>query len=215
MKTSRSADPMPGVLHPEHALHQTAEKLAAVYEGVFAAETVERYVFESYTALARTAKVKAYLATITAHFAEDRLRALAQSTGAVAKTTPEVLFVCVENAGRSQIAAALVNNLSRGQVHARSAGSMPAEHISGLVAGILAERGIDLTDAFAKPLTDDVVRAADVVVTMGCGDSCPLYPSKTYLDWSVDDPAAASENEVRAIIDQIEGRAEELVKDLL
>ena len=127
---------------------------------------------------------------VLAHrFARERLKALAQAEGLVVKELPEVLFVCVQNAGRSQMAAGLVTLRSGGRVHVRSAGSDPAEVVNPLVAEAMAEVGIDLAEAFPKPLTDEVVRAADVVVTMGCGDACPIYPGKRYEDWEVGDPA--------------------------
>jgi arsenate reductase len=127
----------------------------------------------------------------------------------------EILFVCVQNAGRSQMAAGLVTLRSGGAVHVRSAGSDPAERINDLVAQVMAELGVDLSDAFPKPLTDEVVRAADVVVTMGCGDACPVYPGKRYEDWEVGDPAeAGSLEEVRLIRDDIDARVKRLLDDL-
>ena len=131
------------------------------------------------------------------------------------KEQPEVLFVCVQNAGRSQIAAGLITLHSAGQVHVRSAGSNPADEINPLVSQVMAEIGVDLADAFPKPLTDEVVRAADVVVTMGCGDACPILPGKRYEDWVVGDPAEAdSLDEVRAIRDDIDGRVRQLIDEL-
>lgn len=128
---------------------------------------------------------------------------------------PEVLCVCVHNAGRSQMAAGLVTLRSGGQIRVRSAGSEPGEVVNPLVVEAMAELNIDLSDAFPKPLTDEVVRAADVVVTMGCGDACPIYPGKRYEDWQVDDPAeAASLDEVRRIRDEIDGRVRRLLSEL-
>ena len=132
----------------------------------------------------------------------------------MAKTQPEVLFVCVQNAGRSQIAAGLITLRSGGQVHVRSAGSDPGDRINPRVVDAMAELGVDLADAFPKPLTDEVVRAADVVITMGCGDACPIYPGKRYEDWAVADPADASMDEVRAIRDDIDGRVRRLLGEL-
>ena len=127
----------------------------------------------------------------------------------------EVLFVCVHNAGRSQMAAGLVTFRSDGRVHVRSAGSDPAEEVNPLAVQAMAELGIDLGDAFPKQLTDEVVRAADVVVTMGCGDACPIYPGKRYEDWQVADPAeATSLEEVRAIRDDIDSRVQHLLAEL-
>jgi arsenate reductase len=132
------------------------------------------------------------------------------------KEQPEVLFVCVHNAGRSQMAAGLVTLRSEGKVHVRSAGSAPGESVNPLVVEAMAEIGIDLADAFPKPLTDEVVRAADVVITMGCGDACPIYPGKRYEDWQLDDPADAESIEaVRAIRDEIDARVQSLLAELV
>jgi arsenate reductase (thioredoxin) len=133
----------------------------------------------------------------------------------IVKDTPEVLFVCVHNAGRSQMAAALLDRRAGGRVHVRSAGSAPADEINPSVAAAMAEVGLDLSREFPKPLTDDVVRAADVVVTMGCGDACPVYPGKRYLDWELDDPAGLGLEEVRAIRDEIDRRVQELLAELV
>jgi protein-tyrosine-phosphatase len=129
---------------------------------------------------------------------------------------PEVLFVCVHNAGRSQMAAALLTLRSEGRVSVRSAGSEPAEVVNPLAVAAMAELGIDLADAFPKALTDEAVRAADVVVTMGCGDACPIYPGKRYEDWEVDDPAeAASLQEVRTIRNEIDQRVRRLLAEIV
>lgn len=128
----------------------------------------------------------------------------------------EVLFVCVHNAGRSQMAAGLVTLRSNGRVRVRSAGSAPADSVNPLVVAAMAELGLDLADAFPKPLTDEAVRAADVVITMGCGDACPVYPGKRYEDWQLDDPAEAeSLDAVRLIRDEIDARVRVLVDGLL
>ena len=128
---------------------------------------------------------------------------------------PEVLFVCVHNAGRSQMAAALVKLRSRGLVHVRSAGSAPAEEVNPAVVEAMGELGVDLSEEFPKPLTDEVVRAADVVVTMGCGDACPIYPGKRYEDWALDDPAGRNLEAVRRIRDEVDRRVQLLVAELL
>ena len=212
MTTEKS---LPGLLTPEASLHRLADGLATRFSGVFARETVDRYVFESYTALARTARVTAHLPALTGRFATERLTALAQSKGAVASEVPEVLFVCVQNAGRSQMAAGLLELRGEGRVHVRSAGSQPAAAIDDAVVTAMAELGVDLAAGFPKPLTDDVERAADVVVTMGCGDACPVYPGKRYLDWQVRDPAGLGLGEVRAIRDDIDVRVRALLAELL
>ena len=126
----------------------------------------------------------------------------------------EILFVCVHNAGRSQMAAALLAHHGGDRVHVRSAGSLPTASIDPAVVEAMAEIGIEITDEFPKPLTDDVVRAADVVVTMGCGNACPIYPGKRYLDWQVRDPAGLSPGEVRAIRTEIDERVRALLAEL-
>lgn len=196
-------------------LRRISDRLAERFTGVFAAETVERYVFESYTALARTAKISAYLPATTEHFANDRLAALAKSKGSAVSEVPEVLFVCVQNAGRSQMAAALLNVEAKGRIRVRSAGSMPAAELDPTVVTAMSEMGLDLGKDYPKPLTDDVVRASDVVITMGCGDSCPIYPGKRYEDWDLTDPAGQSLETVRVIRDEIHARIKTLVGSLL
>jgi arsenate reductase (thioredoxin) len=133
----------------------------------------------------------------------------------VSKDEPEVLFVCVHNAGRSQMAAGLTRLRSQGRIRVRSAGSAPAEEINPNAVAVLEELGIDITDEFPKPLTDDDVRAADVVITMGCGDACPIYPGKRYEDWELDDPAGQDLETVRRIRDEIDERVQALVGGLL
>ena len=131
---------------------------------------------------------------------------LAQVHGSIGKDMPEVLFVCVHNAGRSQMAARLLEKLANGHVHVRSAGSTPADEINPAAVQAMAELGVDLSEEFPKPLTDEFVRAADVVITMGCGDACPIYPGKRYEDWETADPARQSLPALRAIRDDIERR---------
>jgi arsenate reductase (thioredoxin) len=131
------------------------------------------------------------------------------------KDVPEVLFVCVHNAGRSQMAAALLDHHAKGRVHVRSAGSTPADQVNPAVVAAMDEWGIDLSREFPKPLTDDFVQAADVVVTMGCGDACPIYPGKRYQDWELEDPAGKPVEQVRAIRDQIDARVQQLLAELV
>jgi arsenate reductase (thioredoxin) len=129
--------------------------------------------------------------------------------------TVEVLFVCVHNAGRSQMAAGLLKLRSEGRIQVRSAGSAPAEEINPNAVVALEELGVDMGEAFPKPLTDEVVRAADVVVTMGCGDACPIYPGKRYEDWELDDPAGQDLETVRRIRDELDRRVQKLISELL
>ncbi|GAA3096858.1 arsenate reductase ArsC [Pseudonocardia yunnanensis] len=129
--------------------------------------------------------------------------------------TPEVLFVCVHNAGRSQMAAALLDHHAGGRVIVRSAGSAPADTINPAVRQVMAEIGIDLSREQPKLLTTDAVQASDVVITMGCGDACPVFPGKRYLDWQVPDPAGKSADEVRPIRDEIDARVRALLARLV
>ena len=131
------------------------------------------------------------------------------------KEVPEVLFVCVHNAGRSQMAAGLLDRHAAGRVHVRSAGSAPADTVNPAVVAAMDEAGVDLSKEFPKPLTDDVVRAADVVITMGCGDACPVYPGKRYEDWQLDDPAGRPIEQVRPIRDEIDRRVRELLAEIV
>ena len=187
-------------------LEKVAGQLATEFAGLFSRETIARYVDESAELLSRGATVHRFIPVFVEGLARERLRALAEVEGRIGSETPEVLFVCVQNVGRSQIAAALLNHHARGRAHARSAGSTPAEQLNPTVVSIMRELGLDLSEEFPKPLTDEVVQAADVVVTMGCGDACPLLPGKQYLDWNVSDPLGQPIDRVRAIRDDIERR---------
>lgn len=160
------------------------------------------------------ALVREFVALFAWRFARERLTALAQAEGRVVKAQPEVLFVCVHNAGRSQMAALLCDRLSEGRVHVRSAGSEPADQINPAVIEAMTELGLDMSQEFPKPLTDEVVQAADVVITMGCGDACPIYPGKRYLDWELDDPADQPIEVVRRIREDIRARVQELIQEL-
>ncbi len=203
-----------GLLAPETILDHAAVDLADAYPGVYAVETVRRLLAECYALLAANARVSTHLPVLSIRFARERLAALAHAEGHLVTTTPEVLFVCVHNAGRSQMAAALLDHHAAGRVHVRSAGSTPASEINPAVAQVMAEVGLDLSKEFPKPLTDDVVQAADVVITMGCGDACPIYPGKRYLDWDLTDPAGLPVDEVRPIRDEIDRRVRALLDEL-
>ena len=182
--------------------------------GFYSQETIERFIAESLDLLG-DARINVFVPVLAHRFARERLKALAQAEGRIVKDVPEVLFVCVQNAGRSQMAAGLLNYRAQGKVHVRSAGSDPAEEINPAVVEAMAELGIDLNQAFPKPLTDEVVRAADAVVTMGCGDACPIYPGKRYLDWELADPAGQDLETVRAIRDDIDSRVQVLLAELV
>lgn len=199
----------------ERQLHRTIERLSEEFAGIFGPESVSRFSRETFATLAETATVTNFLPLFAERFTRDRLRALAQADELIAKDRPEVLYVCVHNAGRSQMAALLTSQLSDGRVNVRSAGSDPADRVNPLVVEAMTEIGLDMSAEFPKPLTDEVVRAADAVITMGCGDSCPIYPGKRYEDWELSDPAEATTlDQVRAIREEIRGRVETLLSEL-
>jgi protein-tyrosine-phosphatase len=195
-------------------LSHAAIRLEDLFKGIFSRETIERYIRESYDLLAESAAVKVHLPSLAERFTKDRLRALAQSQEKIVKTMPEILFVCVHNAGRSQMAAALATHISGGAVSVRSAGSAPSDSIPQNVHSAMEEMGLTLSDAFPKPLTDEVVRAADVVITMGCGDACPIYPGKRYEDWELLDPSELDAAGVINVRNDIEARIRTLLKEL-
>lgn len=160
--------------------------------------------FEGMPRLARTAGPHRDSSDRSAHRLE----------GAALTDKPVVLFVCVHNAGRSLAARVLLDHYSHGRVEAYSAGSEPADQLNPSVVAVLGERGLDPTKEFPKPLTDETARAADVIVTMGCGDSCPVYPGKRIVDWDLEDPAGRSVDEVRSIVDEIDRRVQALLAEL-
>ncbi len=198
-------------------LGRIIDDLGTRFTGTFSRETVQRVVLDSYDLLrARDGGGRA-LPSATAQFAAERLSAQ-QSTSTANERPPgaplEVLFVCVQNAGRSQLAAAIMRHLGGERVRVRTAGSAPIDSIRPAVVTALDEIGVPLGGEFPKPLTDDVVRAADVVVTMGCGDACPVFPGRRYLDWAVADPAGQPLDRVRAIRDDIDARVRGLLDEL-
>ena len=193
---------------------RSIEALAEEFRGIFSLETVERYVDESVDRLSG-ARVVDFIPLFVHRFSREQLRALAQAEGTIAKDVPEVLFVCVHNAGRSQMAAALLDHHAKGRVHVRSAGSDPGDRVNPAVVAAMDEWGIDLSREFPKPLTDEFVRAADVVITMGCGDACPIYPGKRYEDWELDDPAGQPVEAVRRIRDDLDRRVQALLAELV
>lgn len=188
-------------------------RLAPDYEGTFGPETVERFVVDSLELLMPQAKVATYLPVLAEKFAKERLRALAR-VESPATGVPGVLFLCVHNAGRSQMAAGWLRHLGGDGVVVWSGGSEPTSEINPAVLAAMHEVGVDISDEFPKPWTEEIVRAADVVVTMGCGDACPLYPGTRYEDWELEDPAGQGVEAVRPIRDEIRGRVLDLLASL-
>ena len=206
---SQALDPV-----TEHHVQKAAEALKDEFAGIFSEQTIARYIVESTDLLGQT-HVNVFVPVLVHRFARERLKAHAQAEGMLVKGQPEVLFVCVHNAGRSQMAAGLVKLRSEGRIHVRSAGSTPAGAINAAVLEVMKELGVDMGEEFPKPLTDEVVRAADVVITMGCGDACPIYPGKRYEDWELEDPAGQDLDAVRRIRDELDARVRKLIGELL
>jgi arsenate reductase (thioredoxin) len=215
----RGGQPMPSRDQPldpisRQTFARSIEALHEEFRGIYSLETIERYVNEAIDRLSG-ARVVDFIPLFVHRFSREQLRALAQAEGAIIKDVPEVLFVCVHNAGRSQMAAALLDHHAKGKVHVRSAGSAPTDKINPAAVAAMDEVGIDLSREFPKPLTDEFVKAADVVITMGCGDACPIYPGKRYEDWELDDPAGQPVEVVRRIRDDIDARVQLLLAELV
>jgi len=195
-------------------LKLAATRLADEFEGVFGVPTIELFLHSSYDQFAGGATVSNFLPLMAERFARQRLNALARVEGKSNDGTPVVLFLCVHNAGRSQMALGWFNHLAEGRAVAWSGGSEPGTEVNPAAIESMAEVGIDIAMEFPKPWTDDIVQAADVVVTMGCGDACPLFPGKRYEDWVLPDPAGKGVDEVRPVRDEIGRRVRELLASL-
>ena len=195
-------------------LHNAARDLHTQFRGIFGEETIESLLHDSYAELAAHATVTTWLAIGAEKFARQRLQALAHAQAAASSRAPAVLFLCVHNAGRSQMALGWFTHLAEGRAVAWSGGSEPVAGINPGVIDAMAEVGIDITHEFSKPFTDEFVLAADVVITMGCGDACPLLPGKHYEDWELDDPAGMTLEEIRPIRDEIRDRVTNLIEKL-
>ncbi|WP_206074468.1 low molecular weight phosphatase family protein [Antribacter gilvus] len=193
-------------------LSRITETLAAQFSGSVGPETVERLVRESHGMLTPTIGTAAHLPAVTAWLATDRLAALTMH--ALPRRAQDVLVVCVHNQGRSQIAAAVLRHLAGDRLRVRTAGSRPASAPDATVRSVLARRGLDGLVEFPRPLTPELVRASGVIVTMGCGDACPVLPGRRYLDWPVDDPSGRTPAEVERIVDDVTARVQSLVEEL-
>ncbi|QYN40598.1 arsenate reductase ArsC [Pseudonocardia sp. DSM 110487] len=196
------------------ALTTAASNLARQFDGIFGRETIERFLHSSYDEFAIRAAVKNYLPLLAERFARQRLRALAKVEGKHDDGVPVVLFLCTHNAGRSQMALGFFTHLAGDHAVAWSGGSDPAGRINPSAIAAMGERDIDISAEYPKPWTDEIVRAADVVVTMGCGDACPVFPGRRYEDWDIDDPAGKDVTDVRPIRDEIERRVRALLASL-
>ncbi len=194
-------------------IQTAARRLTKEFEGLFGIETIQRYIAESYSSL-QDAKVQAFVPLLVERFARERLKALARVEGLSTTDTPMVVFLCVHNAGRSQMAAGWASHLGGDAVEVFSGGSDPVSEVNPAAVEAMAEAGIDISAQFPKPWTDEVVQAADVIITMGCGDACPIFPGKRYEDWTVPDPAGQDVADVRPIRDDIQQRVRNLLAEL-
>lgn len=196
------------------AMRAAATRLTDDFAGVYGRETIERFLHTSFDQFADRASVTKFLPLMAERFARQRLRALAKVEGLRDDGKPTVLFLCVHNAGRSQMAMGFFSHLAGDAAVAWSGGSEPGVQVNPAAVEAMRERGIDISGEFPKPWTDETVRAADVVITMGCGDACPIFPGKRYEEWILDDPAGQDVAAVRPIRDEIERRVRTLLDEL-
>lgn len=195
-------------------IREAADRLRRRFEGQLNTETIERFMSDSLDTLAQRAHTSTWVPLLAERFARDRLRALIRLESEGTGTKPSVLFLCVHNAGRSQMAAGWMRHLGGDDVDVFSGGSEPADHVNQAAVAAMAEKGIDIGAEIPQPWADEIVRAADVVVTMGCGDACPVFPGKRYVDWELEDPSGKTLEEVRSIRDDLEQRVRDLMTEL-
>jgi arsenate reductase (thioredoxin) len=193
----------------------TISELSAEYRGIFSAETVAAYVEDSFDSLSGKSSVSGFLPLMVERLCRERLRALAATRERRRSPRPQALFVCSHNAGRSQLAAALLETFAGGEVGVWSAGTEPTERAEPVILDVLAEIGITPARAVPKPLSAEVIGLVDVVVSMGCGDACPIVSGKRYEDWDVPDPALMTRRQARQLRYDVAHRVLELLDDLL
>ncbi|TCC30697.1 arsenate reductase ArsC [Kribbella speibonae] len=196
------------------ALRTAASRLTEQFGQIYGRETIERFLHSSYDQFATGSTVPNFLPLLAERFARQRLTALAKVEGHHDDGRPVVLFLCVHNAGRSQMALGFFAHLAGEQAVGWSGGSEPGIEVNEAAVVAMAERGIDISTEYPKPWTDEIVRAADAVVTMGCGDACPIFPGKRYENWILDDPNGLDVSEIRPIRDEIERRVRQLLAEL-
>jgi arsenate reductase len=195
-------------------IREAAARLQRRFAGQLNAETIERFMNDSLDQLVTRASNSVWIPLLAERFARDRLRALVRLESDAEFLNPSVLFLCVHNAGRSQMAAGWMRHLAGDGVDVFSGGSEPADQVNAAVVAAMAEKGVDIGGELPQPWADEVIRAADIVVTMGCGDACPVFPGKRYLDWQLEDPAGKGVESVRPIRDDIEARVRTLLAEL-
>jgi len=195
-------------------IREAAERLKRRFVGQLNVESIERFLYDSLDKLLDRARATQWVPLLAERFAGDRIRAMIRLESDPTTLNPSVLFLCVHNAGRSQMAAGLMRALSGGAVDVFSGGSEPAESVNQSAVQAMREMGIDISGEIPQPWADEIIRAADVVVTMGCGDACPIFPGKRYVDWELDDPSGKSVEQVRPIRDDLEQRVRGLMAEL-
>lgn len=195
-------------------IKEAATRLHRRFDGQLNQETIERFMNDSLDYLVARANTSTWIPLLAERFARDRLRALVRLESDTEMLNPSVLFLCVHNAGRSQMASGWMRHLAGDSVDVFSGGSEPAESVNKAAVAAMAEKGIDISDEIPQPWADEIVRAADVVVTMGCGDACPVFPGKRYIDWEIEDPSGKTVEEVRPIRDELERRVRDLMAEL-
>jgi len=214
-RASRAHHPRGDVsIDQQLALRTAATRLQREFDRTFGVETVQRFLYTSYDQFAGRATIPNFLPLLAERFARQRLTALARVEGKITDGKPTVLFLCTHNAGRSQMALGFFAHLAGDQAVGWSGGSEPEDRINPAAVEAMAEVGIDITGEFPKPWTDEIVQAADVVITMGCGDACPIFPSKRYENWDLPDPAGQNLEAVRPIRNDIEERIRRLLTEL-
>ena len=196
------------------AIRQSAAAVQRRWQGRMNVETIDRFLAESIDLIVPRARVRTWVPVLVERLTDDRLRALVRIESDSTSLNPSVLFLCVHNAGRSQMAAGWMRHLAGDQVEVFSGGSEPAEAVNAAAVAAMAEKGIDISGQIPQSWADEIVRAADVIVTMGCGDACPVYPGKRYVDWELDDPAGKSVEDIRPIRDDLEQRVRVLMSEL-
>lgn len=196
------------------ALKTAASRLSRDFTGTFNEQTIDRFLHSSYEQFADTATITRFLPLLAERFARQRLQALARVEGSTQDGKPVVLFLCTHNAGRSQMALGFFQHYAGDAAIAWSGGSEPGSEVNASAIEVMRERGVDIAAEYPKPWTDEVVQAADVVITMGCGDACTVFPGKRYEEWTIDDPAGLEPDAVRPLRDEIEARVLSLLKEL-
>ncbi|MHA7665197.1 arsenate reductase ArsC [Mycolicibacterium sp. HS_4_1] len=196
------------------ALRTAVTRLETEFAGTFGTETIERFLHTAYDQFASRAAIPNFLPLLAERFARQRLHALARVEGHISDGKPTVLFLCTHNAGRSQMALGYFTHYAGDNAVAWSGGSEPGNEINPAAVAAMNEVGIDITGEYPKPWTDEIVQAADVVITMGCGDACPIFPGKRYENWGLPDPAGQGLEAVRPIRDDIDERVRRLLSDL-